>query len=243
MLTSGPPTDLSTVTAPTLLLWRKDAPGAGNAQGGPLEMATELPNALYVEIPGTDVAPYSGDVDELVAEIRRFITGDAGEVAVGDREITVVVFSDIVESTVTASRMGDTAWRGTLDVHDAITREVVTRSGGRIVKQTGDGILAEFRLASRAITAARELRERLRGIGVSIRIGVHVGEVERRDDDISGVAVHVAARLMSLAEPGEIVASGSVPLVIGNAGTSLVPGHAVELKGLPGQWLTFTVPE
>jgi class 3 adenylate cyclase len=241
ILAPGRTMDLSTVTQPTLLLWRREVLGAGDVPGGALEMASELPDARYVEVPGADAAPYSGDVDALLNEISRFITGETGRGDVGDRDIAAIVFSDIVESTDTVVQLGDTAWRGTLDAHDEIGFRVVGRSGGRMVKHTGDGLLAEFRLASQAVTAACELRDRLGDIGIRTRIGIHVGEIERRDDDISGVAVHVAARLMSLAQPGEIVTSGSVPPVIGTTTYNFEPGPDAQLKGLPGTWTTFHV--
>lgn len=241
ILTPGRRTDLTEVTTPTLVLWRRDVLGAGDAPGGALEIARELPNAEYVEIPGADLAPYSGDADGLVAEIRRFVTGDPGRPLPSERRIAAVLFTDIVESTTAVEEMGDSAWRGTLDAHDQMTTLVVDRAGGRVVKQTGDGVLAEFPLASQAVAAARELRVQLARIGISIRQGIHVGEVELRGGDISGVAVHLAARLMGLASEGEIVTSASVPLVTGGAEADFGAEAEVTVKGLPGKWATFRV--
>ena len=202
-------------------------------------MAAELPNATYVERPGVDGAPYSGDVEALLVEIRRFITGDAGEPVAVDRRISTMLFSDIVDSTDTVSTVGDVAWRGTLDAHDELSREVVAQFGGRVVKHTGDGVLAEFGLATQAVAAALELHSRLQSIGLRIRVGLHVGEVERRGDDISGLAVHATARLMALAGPDETVTSAAVPLVAGGSGATFIAGPTVELRGLDGEWATF----
>ncbi|MGI9578227.1 MAG: adenylate/guanylate cyclase domain-containing protein [Microthrixaceae bacterium] len=241
ILTPGRHLDLSTVTPRTMMLFRRDVSGAGDAPGGALEMVAEMPDAHYVELPGADLAPYSGDVDEILAEIHRFITGVAGSTHSSDREIAAVLFSDIVESTDTLAHLGDGAWRGTLDAHDEIANQVLVRTGGRLVAHTGDGLLAEFGLASRAVAAARGLRDKLGDIGISTRIGVHVGEIERRGDNIAGAAVHVAARLMSHADSGSIVTSAAVPLVSGIDAGNFTTGPTVELKGLPGTWETFRV--
>lgn len=110
--------------------------------------------------------------------------------------------------------VGDGAWRGTLDAHDRVVERVVSRQGGTVVKQTGDGALIVFDLASRAVRAAVVLRDELGALGISVRQGVHAGEIMIRGDDVAGVTVHVAARIMSLAQPGEILTSAVIPMLV-----------------------------
>ena len=121
--------------------------------------------------------------------------------------LATVLFTDMVGSTEQARRLGDRRWREVLDVHDELARRLVEEFGGRLVKTTGDGILATFDGPGRAIHCAAALREELAGIGVQLRVGLHTGEVELRDGDVGGIAVHIAARVMAAAGPGEILAS------------------------------------
>jgi class 3 adenylate cyclase len=239
LLTPGTGVDHRAVVAPVLSLRRRDNEFFSRSLAQ--EIADLVPQGVCIEIPGSDTAPYSDDVDALVAEIERFATGEAPRIRAGDRQMAAVLFTDIVGSTESAGARGDAGWRGVLDAHDRIAGRIVDRHGGRVVKSTGDGVLAVFDLASRAVRAAVDLRSQLTGIGVEIRQGIHVGELVDRDGDVAGLAAHVAARVMSAAGEGEILTSATVPLVIDRSSMSFESrGHA-ELKGIPGTWELFEI--
>lgn len=231
--------DLDTLACPAALLWRRDN------QFWPIEVgraiAADFPSLEYVELAGEDFAPFSGDVDGLVHEISRFISGDDGRVRTSDRRLAAVLFTDIVGSTQSASTIGDGAWRGTLDAHDRIVERVVTRHGGTVVKQTGDGALALFDLASQAVRAAVGLRDELGALGIGLRQGVHAGEIVIRGDDVSGVAVHVAARVMGLAGPGEVLTSAVVPMLVEGNHMSFYERGSTTLRGLPGDRAVYAL--
>ena len=150
-----------------------------------------------------------------------------------------MVFTDLVQSTERAASLGDRRWKDTLDRHDETVSREVTRKGGAVVKTTGDGALAVFPSVDGALLAAQAIRHRLADDGLSVRIGVHVGDVERRGTDVAGIGVHIAARVMAIASAGEVVVTASVPLAA--AGTShrfeTLGDHA--LKGIAGTWTLF----
>ncbi len=224
--------DLTELSCPAALLWRRDNHVWPKEMGRAL--AADYPDIDYVELPGEDFAPYSGDIDALLHEIERFITGEATTSGSSDRQLAAVLFTDIVGSTESVSSVGDGAWRGTLDAHDRTVNRVVARHGGTVVKQTGDGALIVFDLASRAMRAAAALRDELGSLGIELRQGVHAGEIVVRGDDVSGVAVHVAARVMSLAGPGEILTSAVVPMLIEGDNVAFDERPTAHLRGLPG---------
>jgi class 3 adenylate cyclase len=152
-----------------------------------------------------------------------------------------VLFTDIVRSTERASELGDRRWREILDVHDDIARRRVEGSGGRFVKGTGDGILATFDGPGRAIRTAQAIRDDLRAIGVEIRAGLHIGEVEARGEDVGGIAVHIAARVMAEASPGEILVSRTVRDLVTGSDVRFVERGSRALKGIEGSWELFGV--
>jgi class 3 adenylate cyclase/pimeloyl-ACP methyl ester carboxylesterase len=233
--------DLSELSTPAMLLWRRDN------HVWPVEIgraiAADYPDVEYVELAGEDFAPYSGDIDELVHEIERFVTGETTRSGSSDRRLSAVLFTDIVGSTESVSSVGDGAWRGTLDAHDRVVHRVVARHGGTVVKQTGDGALVVFELASRAMRAAVALRDELGALGIELRQGVHAGEIVIRGDDVSGVAVHVAARIMSLAGPGEILTSAVVPMLIEGDNLAFIERPATNLRGLPGDRAIYALSD
>ena len=142
------------------------------------------------------------------------------------------MFTDIVASTETATHLGDSRWRRLLDEHDRISRDAVTRYSGRIVKSTGDGVLATFAGPSSAVAAGEAVTEGLGTIGLAVRVGIHTGEVELRGDDIGGLAVHVAARINQLAAQGEILVSSTVRDLTIGSGIALEPRGVQQLKGI-----------
>jgi class 3 adenylate cyclase len=149
--------------------------------------------------------------------------------------------TDFVGSTERAGRLGDRRWRELLNVHDELARRLVEEFGGQLVKTTGDGILATFDGPGRGIRCAAALRDELRGIGLQPRMGLHTGEVERRDGDVGGIAVHIAARVMAAAGPGEIRTSRTVRDLVVGSDIALNDGGVHPLKGIEGSWQLFAV--
>jgi class 3 adenylate cyclase len=159
-----------------------------------------------------------------------------------ERSLATVVFTDIVDSTSAALRSGDAVWRQLLARHDEIVRWAIGRYRGTEVKQTGDGFLATFDRPTQALKAALDITSEVRDLGFEVRIGVHLDEIESRDEDIGGVGVHIAARIMNLAGPSEIFVSRTVRDVISGSGLCLADrGDYFQLKGIPGSWQGFSV--
>jgi class 3 adenylate cyclase/dihydrofolate reductase len=157
-----------------------------------------------------------------------------------DRVLATVLFTDIVDSTGRAAELGDRQWRKLLDRHDELARKEVARWHGELVKTTGDGILATFAAPTRALRCAFALRSRLGDAGIEIRAGIHTGEIERRDDDIGGIGVHIASRALAEAGRQEIVVTQTVRDLA--TGTDLVFERlgSVGLRGIPGEWSLFS---
>jgi class 3 adenylate cyclase len=155
------------------------------------------------------------------------------------RALATVLFTDIVASTERAQAVGDRRWGELLDAHDRLARELVARFGGRLVKSTGDGLLATFDRPGNGIRCATALRERLRGLGVEIRAGLHTGEVQVRGADVGGIAVHVAARVMAAAGPGEVLVSRTVRDLVAGSDLALEDRGTRALRGMTGQWQLF----
>jgi class 3 adenylate cyclase len=159
----------------------------------------------------------------------------------GERALATVLFTDIVGSTDHARQVGDRRWAELLDIHDRLARELVGQLQGRLVKSTGDGILATFDRPGRAIRCATGLRDRLRGNGVEIRAGVHTGEVQLRGEDVGGIAVHIAARVMATARPGEVLVSSTVHDLVAGSDYVLEDRGAHALRGMTGEYRLFAV--
>ena len=155
------------------------------------------------------------------------------------RLLATVLFTDIVGSTERAQAAGDLRWRELLDRHDDVVRRQLRQEAGRLVKSTGDGILAVFDAPGRAVRCALGLRRELRGIGIEIRAGLHTGELDVRDDDVGGIAVHIGARIMAAAAPGEILVSRTVRDLVTGSGIALEDRGTHALKGLDDRWQLF----
>jgi class 3 adenylate cyclase len=212
-----------------LILHRRDTRAMSFPQGEYL--AAHIPGARFVPLPGDDVVPFTGDIDELLDQIFEFITGDAYQPG-ADRALATILFTDIVDSTSTAARLGDRRWTQVLRDHDALVRRQLERFGGTFVKDTGDGLLATFDGPSRALRCAVAIRDGAAHLGVQIRAGLHAGEIERRGEDVGGIAVHVAARVLGAAEGGEVLASNVVVDLVEGAGISFVDRGVHTLKGV-----------
>jgi class 3 adenylate cyclase len=227
---------LGSVGVPTLVLHRK-----GDAV--PLEcgreLAAKIPGARLVELEGVDHMPFVGDMTSITGEVEEFLTGHRHEPPI-DRMLATVLFTDIVNSTRRAAELGDRRWRELLDRHDEITFAEISSFQGRVIKQTGDGVLATFDGPTRAVLCAIALADRITRIGIDIRSGLHTGECERRGYDIGGIAVHIAARIAALANAREVLVSNTVKDLVYGSGITFEDRGAHVLKGVPGEWSLFT---
>ena len=176
----------------------------------------------------------------MLGEIEEFLTGHRAT-ADPERALATVLFTDVVGSTQRAVELGDQDWRDLLERHDTLVERQLERHRGRLVKSTGDGILATFDGPARAIRFATSIREALRGLDIEIRGGVHTGELELRGDDVAGIAVHIAARVEALARPGEVLVSRTVVDLVAGSGIEFDERGEHELKGVPGKWGLFAV--
>jgi class 3 adenylate cyclase len=229
---------LPLVQAPTLVLHRRDFPLLPIEHGRYL--AEHLPNARLVELPGAD-GPLTWEHPEAsLGPIEEFLTGVRRGVAT-TRVLATVLFTDIVASTERAAELGDRRWRELLEVHDELGGRLVERWGGRVVKTTGDGLLASFDGPGRAIACAVALRDQLGDVDLRIRAGLHAGEVEVRGDDLGGIAVHIAARIMAEAGPGEVLVSRTVRDLVAGSDRQFADRGSRRLKGIEGDWQLFAV--
>jgi len=204
-----------------------------SVEGG-RELAAGIPGARLVEIPGTDHLPFLDAGDRILAEMEEFLTGSRSAPVV-DRVLATVVFTDIVDSTRRADAKGDIAWRDLLEAHG---REL-SRFRGREVKSLGDGFLATFDGPARAIHCASAIRDSLRGFDVPVRIGVHTGEVELAENDVRGIAVHIASRVAHLGGADDVLVSRTVKDLVAGSGIRFEDFGSHVLKGIPEQWQVF----
>jgi class 3 adenylate cyclase len=189
-------------------------------------------------LPGADHLPYFDDAETTLALIEEFVTGERRR-SETDRVLATVVFTDIVNSTEHATTLGDRRWRETLDTYDATVARELERFRGRLVKTTGDGTLATFDGPGRAVQWALSTRDLTRSLGFHIRAGAHTGEIELRGGDIAGVAVVIAHRISTQAEPGELLVSSTVKDLVAGSNIEFVSRGEHALKGVPGTWNIF----
>ena len=212
---------------------------AAGAHGYLLKSAhpDEIAQAILTVAAGSSVLSdhILGDLTGVPAPGEEPGSVSAPEAVLPARFVATVLFSDIVDSTHIAETTGDAAWSRLLDQHDELVDREVTRFGGRIIKHTGDGILAVFDAPGQAVRCARFLHEAVADIGLKIRVGLHTGEVERRGHDIGGIGVHIAARVMAQATPGEVFVSRTVADLTAGASIGYEPIGEVDLKGLAGR--------
>ena len=227
---------LPAVSVPTLVLYR-----AGDALVPPAlsrAVARGIPGAREVELAGVDHLWVAGDQDAMLGAIEEFVTGRPAA-AVSDRVLATVLFNDIVRSTDRAAEVGDRRWRELLGQYRRVTERELVRFRGRLVKWTGDGVLATFDGPARAVRCALAIRAGASTLGLEVRAGVHTGECEVMADDVAGIAVHLAARVLATAQPGEVIASGTVvDLVVGSGLEFELRGTRV-LTGVPGEWRLY----
>jgi len=229
---------LATIHVPALVMHRTD--DTATSIEASRYMADRIPGATFVVLPGRGHMPYFDHPDELVDEVRHFLTGTRAVVE-PDRVLATILFSDIVGSTETAARVGDRRWRELLDAHDRVVQMRLQEYRGRYVKNTGDGFLASFDAPARAIRCALSIRDGVHAHGIETRSGLHTGEVELRGDDLGGIAVHIGARVAARAGTGEVLVSRTVADLVAGSEIDFVDRGAHELKGVPGTWNLFAV--
>jgi class 3 adenylate cyclase len=228
---------LALIRAPTLIIQRRETfldPAHGRY------LADHISGAKYVELPGVDVIYWVGDTASMLDEIEEFVTGVRGGSG-AERVLATVLFTDMVGSTNLAASMGDQRWRSLLDAHDRALREQIRRFKGREVKTVGDGFVVSFDGPARAIRCAQAINEIMQQLGLELRLGLHTGECEVRGDDLGGLAVHIAARIGSLAEAGEVLVSSTVKDLVVGSGIEFIERGDHALKGVPGSWKLFAV--
>lgn len=221
------------VRAPALLLHR-----AGTSLV-PLEsvqwLADALAEARVVELPGSDIPAFFGDTDTLMDEVEDFLAGTrTGSDA--DRRVLTMLVTDVVGSTEHAARLGDRRWDELVAWHHQEVRALLARHGGREIDTAGDGFLAVFDLPSRALTCALAVRDHLAAHGLTIRAGLHAGEVVQGPTSVRGLAVHVAARVAATATAGQVRTTSTVRDLVLGAPLVLEPCGSTPLKGVPGTW-------
>jgi class 3 adenylate cyclase len=235
--TFDPAPILPAIQAPTLVLERSASYQDHDSRR---LAAAQIPDGRYVQLPGVDTLPYLGDADALLDQIEEFLTGARGTTGSG-RSLATVLFTDIVGSTAQAGRLGDRRWRYLLEDHNAHVRRLLERFRGVEVDTAGDGFFATFDGPTRAIHCACAIRDTVRKLGIEIRAGLHTGEVERKDQAVMGLAVHVGARVVALADASEILVTSTVQMLVLGSGIGFADRGNHTLKGVPERWHLFAV--
>jgi class 3 adenylate cyclase/pimeloyl-ACP methyl ester carboxylesterase len=231
---------LPAISAPTLVVQRRGNPLVPADAGR--DVARRIPGAAFVEVPGEDYGFAVGNVDVVIDEVEEFLTGTRHHLA-GDRVLSTILFTDIVESTARAVELGDARWRELLETHEVVAAREVASFGGIVADFAGDGLLASFDGPARAVRCAFALRHDLRKLGLEMRAGLHTGEVERRGDRVAGTGVHIASRIVSLAGPGEVLVSRTVRDLVAGSGLQFIDRGTHALKGIPDEWRVLAATE
>ena len=223
------------IHVPTAVLRR-----AGSPDAAPY-FAARIPEAVAIELPGSDHALIATDWRPALAESERFVERVDGLELESDSVLATVMFTDLVGSTERAAAVGDAAWRAIVDRHHALVRRELSRHRGREIDTAGDGFFAAFDGPARAIRCADAIRAGVAALDLEIRIGLHAGECERVGPGLRGMAVHVGARVSSLAEAGEILVTSTVRDLVAGSGIRFADLGERELKGVPDAWRIFRV--
>jgi len=227
---------LPQIRRPTLILQQRGDRIVVCANGRYL--ADHVPGAVYLELPGADHIYVEENADAIVDAIGRFAAADWVRAAAdpGERWLATVLFTDIVGSTERAAQLGDRAWRDLLQKFHAIGRAQLEAQRGREIDSAGDGLFATFDGPARAIRCAAAIGREARALGIDVRAGLHTGEVETTGEKVSGLAVHIGARVMAIAGAGEVLVSSTVKDLVAGSGIAFEDRGAHELKGIPGEW-------
>jgi class 3 adenylate cyclase/pimeloyl-ACP methyl ester carboxylesterase len=230
---------LPQIRRPTLVVHRRGDRSVHVGNGR--YFADHIPGAVYLEFPGDDHLPWIGDADSIVDAIVNFAGADQARAApeATERFVTTVLFTDIVGSTELASKLGDGKWRDLLREFHALGRRQLEPQRGREIDTAGDGLFAIFDGPARAIRCATAIAREAKTLGVDVRAGLHTGEVEPSDDKVSGLAVHIGARVMALAGAGEVLVSSTTRDLVSGSGIEFEARGAHALKGVPGEWQIF----
>jgi class 3 adenylate cyclase len=229
---------LPSLRVPTLVMHRTERATATLESARAL--TERIPDAQFVEIPGTDVPPTTQYAGYILDVLEEFVTGISAS-RQPDRFLTTVLFSDIVDSTRLATKLGDRAWRELLDAHDRMVRSEFKRFRGREIATTGDGFLATFDAPGKAIQCGRAICAGARNLALEVRVGLHTGEVEGRGADIGGISVHIGARVAAVAGASEVLVSRTVADLVAGSDITFEDRGEHELKGVPGTWRLFSV--
>jgi len=231
--------ELPVISVPTLVLHRTGDRAIDIRHSR--YIASAIPDARYVELEGDDSFPWVGDSDAVVDEIEEFLTGGRPRTQ-RERTLLTVMFTDVVDATGHARRLGDLGWRDLLASHDAVVRAEIDRFEGREVKTIGDSFLAVFAgPPSQALRCARAIVQAVRALGIEVRIGMHTGECELIGNDVGGMAVHIGARVQGLAGPSEVLLSGTAFGTVVGGGFNFEHRGMHKLKGVPGEWPLFVL--
>lgn len=229
---------LPTIRVPTLVIHRTHDRDANVEEGR--WIASQIPGARFLELPGEDHFPWVGDQDAVLDEVEEFLTG-ARRAPEPNRVLATVLFTDIVGSTERVASVGDRAWLNLLEQHHALVRKELPRFRGHEVKTAGDGFVATFDGPGRAVRCACSIRDGVRQLGLEIRAGLHTGEIEMTGADIGGIAVHIAARVGAAAGASEVLVSSTVKDLVAGSGIDFVDRGTQTLKGIPDQRRLFAV--
>jgi class 3 adenylate cyclase len=229
---------LSAVSSPTLVFYRAGTSGHTGEEHARY-LAQRVPGSRVAPIPGTAVVVWVEDPEPLVSEIESFLASVTEEEADFDRVLTTVLFTDIVGSTETASRLGDRRWTELVEQHHRAVRSLLARYRGREIDTAGDGFFASFDGPARAVRCGQALVQAVESIGLQIRAGIHTGEIQALDGKIGGIAVNIGARVGGLAGPSEVLVSQTVKDLVAGSGLAFEDVGARELKGIPDRWRLY----
>jgi class 3 adenylate cyclase len=227
---------LPTIQVPTLVVHQRDNAYVSVELGR--EVASLIPGARFAEYPGRDT--YGWLDPTALDDVAEFLTGRRTQEE-SDRVLATVLFTDIVGSTEHASRLGDMRWRRLLAEHNDVVRSALARWRGTEVRTIGDGFLATFDGPARAVRCAQEIVIDVEPLGLEVRTGLHTGECELLGDDVAGMAVHIGARVMASAQPGEVLTSSTVKDLVAGSDLEFEDRGSHTLKGVPDEWRLYAL--
>jgi class 3 adenylate cyclase/pimeloyl-ACP methyl ester carboxylesterase len=231
---------LPAVHVPTVAVYRA-FPGEQEGTGPYEDLVARVPGAKAVELAPAEFPPWGPNMPSVVAAVREFVAATVAEQAVFERVLATVVFTDIVDSTAVAARLGDADWRKLVEQHHHVVRSLLARYRGHEVDTAGDGFFATFDGPARAVRCACAVIEAVQPLGLQVRAGVHTGEVETVAGKAGGLAVVIGARIGSLAGPSQVYTSQTVKDLTAGSGVTFIDEGERELKGVPERWRVYRV--